>query len=313
MSTIFNLDAIYNESYSYQLPKPVLKAFINGKAFDHPEFYTFEESEKVRADIEDIFKTVFNKETVSQRPEAVMTAGAPGAGKTTLLRQTIEQAPEEPKFPYICPDDICLKSQKRTYLADIEQAQDSASLRRNAYTKWRPASNGATHLILAHLIKEKIPFYFGTTSSSDKTGQFFAFLKSQKYTIRVIHVSALNDVRFASIQKRDKTFIQTTEKDTYEKGLLVPQRINDAYLKYADVIDFYYRPNVDANAIHAATWVREDGIQGSLKVTNEKAYTQVKDVHNKAIAVLKRPDLAWEKTVENPEVSKVESMTSFSR
>jgi hypothetical protein len=54
----------------------------------------------------------------------------------------------------------------------------------------------------------------------------------------LIHVSAPDDVRWGSIQERDKTFVQTTEQDIKEKWLLLPQRINDTFLKYADRLSF---------------------------------------------------------------------------
>ena len=50
---------------------------------------------------------------------------------------------------------------------------------------------------------------------------------------------APDDVRWACVKQRDKTFAQTTEQDVIEKGLLLPQRINDMFLAYADRIDFY--------------------------------------------------------------------------
>lgn len=172
---------------------------------------------------------------------------------------------------------------------------------KNAYNKWRPGSNAATHLILGNLIREKCAFYFGTTSSGPATANFFEFLKKQGYKIRLIHVSAPDYVRWDSIKERDKTFVQTTEQDIKEKGLLLPQRINDTYLKYPDEIEFYHRDGVHQDAIFAAKWRRnEEGSKkiGSLQIIDSDRYEKIKAIHNGAVEILKRPELRWESTVE---------------
>jgi len=174
--------------------------------------------------------------------------------------------------------------------------------RQNAYNKWRPGSNAATHLILGNLIREKCAFYFGSTSSGPATGKFFEFLKTQGYTIMVIHVSAPDDVRWGSIQERDKTFVQTTEQDVKEKGLLLPQRINDTFLKYADEIEFYYRGDVKQDAVLAARWLKNEDVSefaGTLQILEPKQYEQIKSVHNAAVDILKKPELLWEEAVES--------------
>lgn len=299
---ICNLDLIYNESYQYSLPQIVLKSFLSGIAFDNPDAYTQEESERLRSDINELYQNILASNP-ARGNLAVITAGAPGAGKTVKLRQDLEANASEGKtYAYVCPDDVCLKNQTRTYVADIENSDDSKAARQNAYNKWRPGSNAATHLILANLIREKCAFYFGSTSSGPATGRFFEFIKAQGYTIRLIHVSAPDDVRWGSIQERDKTFVQTTEEDVKEKGLLLPQRINDTFLKYADQIDFYYRDDVKQDAVLAARWLKnEDAAEfaGTLQILEPKQYEQIKSVHNAAAEVLKKPELLWEDAVES--------------
>ena len=234
---------------------------------------------------------------------AIITAGAPGAGKTIKLKQDLEANAHEGKnYAYVCPDDVCLKNQTRTYVADIASGNESMAARQNAYNKWRPGSNAATHLILGNLIREKYAFYFGSTSSGPATGKFFEFLKAQGYTIRLIHISAPDDVRWSSIQERDKTFVQTTEQDVKEKGLLFPQRINDTYLKYADQIEFYYRGDVKQDAVLAARWLRNEDVSefaGTLQILEPKQYERIKSVHDTAVGVLQKPELFWKDAVES--------------
>ena len=299
---ICNMDRIYNNNYQYSLPQKVLESFLSGNAFDHHGPYTSEESERLRKDINDLYRSILVAEPVRQNL-AVITAGAPGAGKTIKLRQDLEaNAREGRNYAYICPDDVCLKNQTRTYVADIETSDGSMEARQNAYNKWRPGSNAATHLILGNLIREGYAFYFGSTSSGPVTHKSFEFLKTQGYTIKLIHVSAPDDVRWGSVQERDKNFVQTTEQDVMEKGLLLPQRINDTFLKYADEIEFYYRGDVNQDAVLAARWLRnEKGSEpvGTLEVVKPKEYEQIKAVHNAAVGILNKPELVWEEAVES--------------
>ena len=301
-SDVCNLNLIYNDNYQYSLPEKILTGFLSGKAFDHADVYTNEESENLRLDINEIYQNILAKKP-AHGSLAIITAGAPGAGKTVKLKQDLaENAQKGRNYAYICPDDVCLKNQERTYLADIANSDDSKEARYAAYNKWRPGSNAATHLILGNLIREKTSFYFGSTSSGPATGKFFEFLKSQGYAIRVIHVTSSNDVRFASIQERDKTFVQVTENDVKEKGLLLPQRINDTFLKYADEIEFYFRAEVNQDAVFAAKWMRNEDVSehtGTLHIFEPKHYEQIKSVHNAAVEILKKADLVWEESVES--------------
>ncbi|HSX37685.1 MAG TPA: zeta toxin family protein [Chlamydiales bacterium] len=309
-SDVCNLSLIYNENYQYSLPQKVLESFLSGKAFDNPEVYTGEESERLRSDINALWQGILATNPV-RKNLAIITAGAPGAGKTIKLRQDLEaNASKGRTYAYVCPDDVCLKNQTRTYVADLASSDDSTAARQSVYNKWRPGSNAATHLILGNLIREKYAFYFGSTSSHPATGKFFEFLKAQGYTISLIHVSAPEGVCWDSIQEQNKTFVNTTEQDVKEKGLLTPQRINDTFLKYADQIEFYYRDDVKQDAVLAARWLRtEDASEcaGTLQILEPKQYEQIKLVHNAAVGVLQKPELLWEDAVESK--SKVLAMT----
>jgi hypothetical protein len=300
---VCNIDLIYDKAngFEYSLPKALLQSYLSGKAFDNKEVYSEEESSRVRDDINEIFQTILSSNPVKENL-AVITAGAPGAGKTTKQRQDLEanKALGKP-YAYICPDDVCLKGQARTYQKDIQKGDGSKESWLAAYNKWRPSSNAATHLILGNLIREKFAFYLGTTSTGPATGKFFEFLKKQGYQIRLIHVTAPDDVRWESIRERDKTFVQTTEQDVKEKGLLLPQRITDTFLAYADQIEFYYRDAVKNDALLAATWLRnsESGkASGTLRIKDSTRYEQIKSIHNAGVAILNRADLLWETTVE---------------
>lgn len=303
-SDVCNLNHIYdpNNGYEYSLSKSTLESYFSGNAFDHRDDYTPEEKSNLQEDIQEICESILVENPVKEKI-AVLTAGAPGVGKTTKMKQDLKHKKniEKKNYAYVCPDNVCLINLKKTYQSEIANCDGSRTERQLLYNKWRPASNAAAHCILANLIRDQYAFYFGTTSSSSQTGHFFQFLKDQGYKIRLLHISAPDQVRWDSIKERDKEFVQTTEKDTIEKKWLIPQRMNDAYLAYADEIEFYFRGGVNQDAILAAKWVREgDGVDamGTLHIIDHAQYDKVKNIQNEAADMLQRPDLTWEATIE---------------
>ena len=300
--SIGNLDLIYNNEYSFSLPRNVLETYIFGTAFENKEAYTLDEIKKTEADTTDLFhKMVFTDP--SHGKVAVLTAGAPGAGKTVKMEQELEfYAKQGRKYPYVDPDAVALKSgMPRTYSVEVANGDGSPEARSRAYHKWRSASNAVTQLILAHLIKQNSSFYYGTTSTAPKTGIFLNFLKTRGYKIKFIHITASDEVRYESIKERDKTFIQTTEKDIKGKGVDLPQRIKDTYLAFADEILFCYRDGVKSDAKLCAKWLRNtkpaDHL-GTLLITDQEGYSNIKQYHNAACQALNKPELLWESTVE---------------
>lgn len=294
-----SFDIIYNSRYSYSLPKAVMESYFSGRAFDYKEFYTESQSRALQEDIREISRKTFADPYLEKEKLAVITAGAPGAGKTFKLRQDLER--NIGNYPYVDPDDICLKSMERSYQTDLKASDGSLESRKALYDLWRPGSNAAAHWVLANLIREGYGFYFGTTSTGPATWKFFEFLKAQGYQIRLLHITAPDNIRWESIKERDKTFVQTTEEDIREKGLLLPQRISDTYLKYADRIEFYYRGAVKEDARLTAVWVRNpEGAEklGILRIDRLAFYKQIIAIHNSTVEILNRPELFWENTVE---------------
>ncbi len=301
---ICDLDRIYDsqDGFEYCVSRNILESLLSGKALDNPIEYTQEESIKLQEDINETFQKIMSTNPVREQV-AIITAGTPGCGKTQKLQQDFQKNLSENKvrYAYIYPSDVSLLDQTRTYKADLEKSDGSIEARKKAYDKWRPGSTAAMHLIIANLIKEKYAFYFGTTSASPATGKFFELLKKQGYRIKLIHISAPDEVRWASIQERDTIFIKKSEEDIKEKGLLIPQRTGDTYLKYADEIEFYYKGDVKQDPILAARWKKsEDSAQakGTLQIIDRAHYEKIKALHNAAIEPLKTPDLLWEEAVE---------------
>ena len=298
LTTIFQGEGGYN----FSLPEKYIASYLSGKAFDHPCDYTADERAALEADIEGLFFRIMESDPTKERI-AVITAGAPGAGKTVLIEQDLSLQRE--KFGYIDPDAVCLKKEMHaSYLKELQVEMDRIESREYPsedvkleaqkearlalYTKWRPGSNAAAQIILANLIKEHVGLYFGTTASTPAASFLFKFLKEQGYQIRVLHVTAPDDVRVASIEERDKAFVQTTAEDIVKKGIDFPQRIEDVYKKYADSIEFYYRDEVHADAKCVAIWNKE-----MFLVVDQLGYEAAKRVHDAVLTTLGREDLMW--------------------
>ena len=280
---MLKLERLYTDEFCYTLPRSTIEGYLRGVAFNNEEPYTPEERERLEADIQEIWANILERNPPKEKV-ALITAGAPGAGKTIQLRKLLGNT------AYICPDDVCLKQQVRTYVPEGQRDL------RNAYTKWRPGSNAAAHLILANLIREGYAFSFGTTSTGSNAPKLFQLLHDQGYRIKLIHVIAPDTVRWASILKRDESFVQTTESDTRMKGRIAPQRIKDTFLHYADEIDFYYRNGRDSDAILVATWIKDGKL---LEIKDRRHYNLMKAIHNTAVDTLEMPELRWEHAVES--------------
>lgn len=291
-SVLFDHTAIYNEEFNFSLPQTFLEQYARGLGFDNKIEYTREEQDALRFDILKVWEGIqARKPSHSDQPKIVLTAGAPGVGKTTLLQRYVQQLPD---FAYICPDDVCLKQMKMTYGEYVKKTRDLAG----GYLKWRAGSNYGHHLITAHLVQSKTNFLYGTTASSDKTGLFLDFLKKNGYQIEILHVMAPDQVRWDSIAKRDKVFVQQSSQDVINKQLLVHERIQDTFLKYADKIFFYYRDGVDNPAILGGAWIATEDGKGYLEIANPEILEKVKALHNSVCEGMNKPHLKWENTVD---------------
>ncbi len=307
--TVCNTNTIYegDGGFNYSLPKGILDSYLSGKAFDHPREYSLAKRTALESDIENLFVRMMEANPTRERI-AVITAGAPGAGKTILMEQDLRA--QSARFGYIDPDAVCLKTEMQaTYLKELDEAMatiekaeypsESAKLeaqkqaRLDLYTKWRPGSNAAAQIILANLIKEHVGLYFGTTASASGTGFLLEFLKQHGYQIRILHVTAPDAVRVASIKERDKQFVQTTDSDIVSKGVDFPQRIEDVYKKYADSIEFYYRDELDGDARLVAKWNKE-----LFTITNEAGYQAAKAVHDAVLERVGKHELKWQRALE---------------
>ena len=132
-------------------------------------------------------------------------------------------------------------------------------------------------------------FAYATCAQSEKVSSFFEFLKDRGYRIEIIHFTTPDEVRVASIHKRDEKLVQTIDEDIVSKACAVAQRIQD-YLTHSNSIKFYYREEAQKEPCLAATWTKNKGVT----VLNPELYEAIKDLHNS-----KCPgELTWDLTVE---------------
>lgn len=300
---LLDFSEIYNDQFSFCISEKTMRSYYEGNSFGRVEKYTLDELKRVEIDAQAINNRI-RSVNPDDRKVLVLTAGAPGAGKSTLLEQFI--ATEEGHgrhYGYTDPDCVCLKHMEATWGCDVNIHADFSEQqveRAKAYDKWRPASNAIAQFILAKLASEGKAICLGTTSSNPEMGMRFKFFKDLGYRIHVLHVTAPDHVRWGSIQERDRDFIQTTQEDVEQKRGLVIDRLSDAFLKYVDQIDFYYRSDVRSNAVLTAEWKRIDAHHGELNVIEPCAYEKMKELHNHICKVENKSVAAlWENSIES--------------
>lgn len=270
MLDLFQFNEIYNDQFNYFVEQNQVKQWLVGEGFDNDEYYSSVDQENLHLDLVGLSSDVIPHQLISRKrtkftknKHILITAGAPGAGKTCLLKSELaKRKAKDDHYCYVCPDDVCLKNMSATFCSmrsflNASTPDEALSNAKRCYYKWRPASNAAAHLLLAHLLKGGFPIAFGTTSTSERTPKSFSFIKSLGYKIELFFVVAPDPVRYASIENRNRRFYQSTDKDVLEKAYFLMDRLKDSFIPYADVIHFYWREHWDQEPILAASWKRD--------------------------------------------------------
>lgn len=274
MLDLYHFQHVYNSSFNFTIEQSSIESWLKGEGFDNDEPYSITDQENLKRDLNDLSQEVIPLELLKhQRSKEqskcipklfLVTAGAPGAGKTKLLYAQLQKRHQLGEmYCYVCPDEVCLKRMRRTYnsmrsFLNHTAPEDAMMIAKRCYNKWRPASNAAAQLILAHLLQGRYPIAFGSTSTSNWTGRTFSFVKSLGYNLEILFVSAPPQVRQDSVRERSQRFSHCSELDLYEKEHLLNARILDSYLPYADTINFYWREHLHQEAMLVARWRRPD-------------------------------------------------------
>ena len=230
------------------------------------------------------------KRAFSQPPRYIATAGGPGARKTTILERFLHSHPEYAHVVYVDPDQRALKFMLNTYISrslnayECAKSKDYDALLKQAYEKWRWASNYIALTLMEEAFAQQRDVAYGTTSTGAITAAFLQSLKKAGYRITLLLCSCEDDVWKEAIRYRNQIqkFYQSTPEDAVEKGKLFALRVPD-YFEYADEIHIFWSDTLYSPERLAATVVN-----GKQTIHDQEALDHVIDKYQ-------RDCLIWQK------------------
>lgn len=201
------------------------------------------------------------------------TAGAPGARKTTILEKFVASHPEYQGGAYLDPDPRTLRYMVHTYYAQslsplvISETGSYDAVIKNAYNKWRSASNYIVLSLLEEAFAAGRSVVYGTTSTGGHIPVFMTKLKENGYQITLLLCSCPDEVRKEAVEYRNSTvrFYQSSPEDVVSKGVFFPQRMK-AYFDHADILYFYWSDSLFTEERLAGIWQN-----GKLKIHDSEA------------------------------------------
>ncbi len=205
----------------------------------------------------------------------VATAGGPGASKSTILETYLHN---NPGFVYIDPDQRVLRFMF-TYLQDITCYTISKSASylqplKDAYDKWRGASNYIANSILNEVYIKNLPIAHGTTSTSKQMGSFYEKLKKRGYKIILLLCISPEKNRLEAIAHREneQRFVQSTREDLIQKGQMFFENF-PIYFKYADEIKFFWIEDFSQGWIEVGSYSKSAGLK------QDKDFEKIKNAY----------------------------------
>ena len=241
----------------------------------HIKGYNEEELVLIKKDLGVVRSVCLEGTHNTEKKFYLATAGAPGALKTTILEKFIATHPEYAGGVYLDPDPRTLKFMVHTYYARSLSALAIASAAsydeaiRNAYEKWRGASNYIVLTLLEEAFDAGRSIFYGTTSTGGHMATFCSKLKENGYEVIFLMCSCSDALRYESVDYRNKVvrFYQSTPEDTIVKGVLFPQRM-PVYFEYADKLYFYWNDSHFGGERLAGIWQK-----GKLEIHDADAMT----------------------------------------
>jgi len=194
----------------------------------------------------------------------VATAGGPGASKTTILESYLK---DHSGFIYVDPDQRALKFMINTYLQEmnnytLSQSASYHNLLKDAYTKWRGASNYIANSILNEAYAEKFAIAHGTTSTTKHLESFYKKLKARGYRITLLLCSSSEENRLKAIAHREaeQCIVQSTHEDIVQKGQIFFENL-PIYFRYADEIRFFWIEDFSQGWIEVGNYSKNNGLK----------------------------------------------------
>jgi hypothetical protein len=245
----------------------------------HLKGYSEAEVQLIEKDLKVVREVCLEGTQNSQRRFYLATAGGPGARKTTILEKFISTHPEFQEGVYLDPDPRTLKFMVHTYYARslspfaISNANSYDEAIKNAYNKWRGASNYIVLTLLEEAFAKGRSIIYGTTSTGGHIPNFLTKLKENGYRIILLLCSCPDQVRFDAIDYRNKVvrFYQSSPEDAVAKGISFPQRM-PAFFAGADQLYFYWSDDLFAPERLAAIWQK-----GTLEILDSEAFESFKN------------------------------------
>lgn len=226
-------------------------------------------------------------------PRHTATAGAPLAGKSTILDQTIAQSPERYAHSVLIdPDRYGMNLMAGTYhgylmsAGMIANAPDYSYAQQRAYNIARPASNFITLELLNNAVEQQFDIVHGTTMTGGAIRSLMGSLKQKGYGIHLMLCGAEDSMRAEAQEYRARVqgYYQSTPEEVRSKGIAFPQKMAD-YFELADSLDIYWREDITANAIKAATYEN-----GRRTILDQAAFISFTNKYEADRFILARPE-----------------------
>ena len=290
-----------------------LEIFIEAAVVEHEKTFKELASLDERKSSQELIKIVCQKFfalPALQSSQAVLTAGAIGSGKSYLVRSILEQeACLGKNYIYICPDEIFAEQMRGLYPSE---QKDEKPIQK----KWLPLAHFISRVLVRLAVENRKSLFYQTTSLEKESEDLTQFIKRKAYQMKLIHLTTPDHIRWQSVKNRVFSF-NPDEREVHETGKIMPTRL-PLFMKEFDVIDFYFREDLETRAQLAAIWYQEEGLQvteAKYLITDFNSYLGIKKNHDEAVDDLMKQDplakrLKWEALFEKSskllnEVSKV--------
>jgi hypothetical protein len=147
------------------------------------------------------------------------------------------------------------------------EQEDYSSIRKQAYEKWRGASNYITYTLIEETLRDRKPMIHGATSTGEHIEALFKKLKDLGYDITLLLCSCEDSVRSQAVTYRNtvQRFYQSTPEDAVTKGKNFPIRM-PVYFSQADTLYIMWSDSLFQPERLAA--VLQDG---KIKVVDQQA------------------------------------------
>jgi predicted ABC-type ATPase len=253
--------------------------------------YSEEQKEAIERDFDLVEEVCFwhKHPPTNRKPVYLASAGAPGARKTTILETILHQEPEFSSTVYLDPDQRALRWMVHTYYEQTLTAYNTKCsesypmLQREAYNKWRGASNYITNSLLEKALRDNYDIAHGTTMTGEHVGRLLDKVKQQGYHIVLALCGAEDETRSRAILYRNEVqgFYQTDPKDVRDKGEFFPQRM-PLYFEKVDELRIYWSDNFDEPE-HLGAILKD----GKVTILNKEGYIHFVNKYKRDRASLK--------------------------